>query len=143
MSKTFGVWKRKFKDKDGNIVERYFACPKTSKIYNENDFAEEISSRSSLTPGDVLGAISAISDLLKEKITTGNSVKLKGIGSFGMWVTSDGYENPKDINPKKVRATKITYKADPKLTQAIKEMKFDNMRKPPKGLVTKDSASEE
>jgi hypothetical protein len=65
------------------------------------------------------------------------SVKLKGIGVFGVWVTSKGYYKPKDINPKKVRASKVTFRPDRGLVKSIKEMKFDNMPKLPKGLVTK------
>ena len=67
----------------------------------------------------------------------GASVKLKGIGTFGVWVTSEGFDDAKDITAKKVKATKVTYKADRKLTQFIKEMKFETMPPLPKGLVEK------
>lgn len=143
MSKIFSIWKRKFKDDKGNQVEKYYACPKTWKLVDQNQLAEEICQRSSLTEGDVLGVISALSGLMLEKLLQGESVKIKGIGTFGIWVTSEGFDDPKDINPKKVKATKVTFKADRKLTKAIKEMKFDNMPKPPKGLVTKEDLGQE
>lgn len=137
MSKIFSIWKRKFKDNDGNQVEKYYACPKTWKLVDQDQLAKEICDSCSLTEGDVVGAISALSSILLEKLLQGESVKLNGIGTFGVWVTSEGYDNPKDINPKKVKATKVTFKADRKLTKAIREMKFDNMPPLPKGFVTK------
>ncbi|MFA7082710.1 MAG: HU family DNA-binding protein [Bacteroidales bacterium] len=137
MGKTFDIWKRKFKDAGGQVVEKFYACPKTFMVFDEDDLAEEISQRCSLTQGDVIGAVSALSDVIKEKLMMGASVKLKGIGTFGVWVTSEGFDDPKDITAKKVKATKVTYKADRKLTDSIKDMKFETMPALPKGLIAK------
>jgi len=139
MGKKFGIWKRKFKNVEGQEVEKFYACPKTFMVFDENDLAEEISQRCSLTQSDVVGAVSALADILLEKLVMGAGVKLKGIGTFGVWVTSDGFDDPKDITAKKVNATKVTYKADRKLTQSIREMKFETMPALPKGLVEKKS----
>ncbi|MDD2191652.1 MAG: HU family DNA-binding protein [Bacteroidales bacterium] len=137
MGKTFDIWKRKFRDAAGQVVEKFYACPKTFMVFDEDDLAEEISQRCSLTQGDVVGAVSALSEIIKEKLMMGASVKIKGIGTFGVWVTSDGFDDPKDITAKKVKATKVTYKADRKLTQAIREMKFETMPTIPKGFIGK------
>lgn len=137
MSKVFGIWKRKFKDAQGNEVEKYFACPKTLKVVDEEVLAREVSEMSSFTESDVLGMINALSNRLEFHLKQGSSVNLKKIGVFGVWITSEGFDSPKEINPKKVKASKITFKAARTLTRSIKEMKFDNMPKIPKGLVTK------
>lgn len=137
MSKVFGTWKRKFKDAEGNVVEKYYACPKTLKVIDEETLAREVSEMSSFTESDVLGMINAISNRLEFHLKQGSSVNLKKIGVFGVWLTSEGYDSPQEINPKKVKATKVTFKAARTLTRSIKEMKFDNMPKLPKGLVTK------
>ncbi|MFA5541210.1 MAG: HU family DNA-binding protein [Bacteroidales bacterium] len=143
MSKIFGIWKRKFKDAEGNVVEKYYACPRTSRVVDEETLVREVSEMSSFSEPDVLGMVAALSNRIEYHLMQGENVNLKKIGVFGVWVTSEGYDDPKDINPKKVKATKVTFKAARSLTRAIKEMKFDNMRKPPKGLVTKDTSSEE
>ncbi|NCC17465.1 MAG: hypothetical protein EOM29_00820 [Bacteroidia bacterium] len=137
MSKIFGTWKKKYKDAQGNVTEKYYACPRTTRVIDEDILAEEIAEMSSLTQGDVLSAISALSSRINAHLKKGASVKLKGIGVFGIWLTSEGYDNPKDINPKKVRASKVTFRPDRGLVKSIKEMKFDNMPKLPKGLVAK------
>ncbi len=137
MGKKFDIWKRKFRDATGQVVEKFYACPKTFMVFDEDDLAEEISQRCSLTQSDVVGAVSALSDIIMEKLVMGASVKIKGIGTFGVWVTSDGFDDPKDITAKKVKATKVTYKADRKLTQAIREMKFETMNPAPMGFIGK------
>lgn len=137
MSKMFSIWKKKFRTSNGEIVEKYYACPKTLKTVNTEELSEKISGACSLTPADVLGCLRALSDEIKTSLTSGSNVKLDGIGTFGVGVTSDGFDDPKKINPKKVRATKVTYIADKKLTREIKEMKFTNEPKIPKGIVVK------
>lgn len=139
MSKMFSVWKKKFKNEKGETIEKYFACPKTLRTVNTEELAERISGASSLTPADVLGCLRALSDEIKTSLNGGYNVKLDGIGTFGVGVTSEGFDDPKKINPKKVKATKVTYIADKKLTREIKEMKFTAEPKAPKGLVVKSS----
>lgn len=139
MSKMFSVWKKKFKNEKGETIEKYFACPKTLRTVNTEELAERISGASSLTPADVLGCLRALSDEIKTSLNGGYNVKLDGIGTFGVGVTSEGFDDPKKINPKKVKATKVTYIADKKLTREIKEMKFTAEPKVPKGAVIKSS----
>lgn len=139
MSKMFSVWKKKFKNEKGETIEKYFACPKTLRTVKTEELAERISGASSLTPADVLGCLRALSDEIKTSLNGGYNVKLDGIGTFGVGVTSEGFDDPKKINPKKVKATKVTYIADKKLTREIKEMKFTAEPKVPKGLVVKSS----
>lgn len=139
MSKMFSIWKKKFKNEKGETIEKYFACPKTLRTVKTEELAERISGASSLTPADVLSCLRALSDEIKTSLNEGCNVKLDGIGTFGVGVTSEGFDDPKKINPKKVKATKVTYIADKKLTREIKEMKFTAEPKAPKGLVVKSS----
>ncbi len=139
MSKTFSIWKKKFKTSTGEAVEKYYACPKTLRTVETEELSERISGACSLTQGDVLGCLKALSIEIKLSLLEGCNIKLDGIGTFGVGVTSEGFDDPKNINPKKVKATKITYKADRKLARDIKEMKFTAEPKIPKGAVVKSS----
>ncbi|MBP1646162.1 MAG: hypothetical protein H6Q16_1737 [Bacteroidetes bacterium] len=133
----FSIWKKKFKNENGETVEKYFACPKTLRTVETEELSERISGACSLTQGDVLGCLKALSIEIKLSLLEGSNVKLDGIGTFGIGVTSEGVDDPKKINPKKVKATKVTYIADKKLTREIKEMKFTAEPKVPKGIVVK------
>ena len=49
--------------------------------------------------------------------------------AFSIAVTSDGFENPEDITPDKVRATKIVFTPTKKFNKLLLEMKFTNYDK--------------
>lgn len=139
MSRIFGIWKKKFKDSNGTVIEKYYACSKTNSIVDTEELAERISSSCSLTQADVLGCLKALSIEMKLSFNQGSNIKLDGIGTFGIGISSEGFDDPKKIDPKKVKATKITYKADRKLSKEIKEMKFVAEQKPPKGYIAKSA----
>jgi len=137
MGKSFSIWKRTFKNKEGEMVEKYYACTKTTKIVSTKMLAKRIAESSSLTPGDVLSCISAITNEIQETLTLGDNIKLDGIGTFGVAITSDGVDDPKDLNPKMVRATKVSFKADRELTRLIKGMSFSHFPKFSNAIISK------
>ena len=55
-----------------------------NRIISEKTFNEEIRTASSLTPGDVKGAISALHDTLVNHLSNGEKVKIDGIGTFSL-----------------------------------------------------------
>jgi predicted histone-like DNA-binding protein len=63
------------------------------------------------------------------KLIDGDSVRFGDIGTFSIAVTSDGFENPEDITPDKVRATKIVFTPTKKFNKLLLEMKFTNYDK--------------
>lgn len=112
-------------DKTGDTPkERYYGVPVTSGQINEDRLAEEISERSSLTPADVLAAISALSDSLQNHLSNGHTVSLKGIGIFSVSASSEGVDTPKECTPAKVKAQRVCFKADNKLRSILENMKY-------------------
>ena len=55
-----------------------------NRTISEKTFNEEIRSTSSLSPGDVTNAISALHDTLVNHLSDGEKVKLRGIGTFSL-----------------------------------------------------------
>lgn len=102
----------------------YYAVAHSARLKNINELAEEISVACSLTPGDVLATVSALSDSIERHLSAGNSVKLPGIGVFSLSVSSEGFKNPKECTPSKVSAKRICFKADVKLRDILKFVKF-------------------
>ena len=137
MGKSFSIWKKTFKNDEGEMVEKYYACTKTTKIVSTKMLAKRIAESSSLTPGDVLSCISSITNEIQETLTLGDNIKLDGIGTFGVAITSEGVDDPKDLNPKMVKATKVTFKADRELTRLIKGMSFSHFPKFSNAIVSK------
>ena len=137
MGKLFVAWKKTFKNANGDVFQKYYACPKTTITIPTNVLAKRIAASSALTPGDVLSCLSSLSYEIQETLTLGDNVKVDGIGTFGVGITSEGVDDPKDLNPKMVKATKVTFKADRELTKAIKRMSFSHFPKFSNAIVSR------
>lgn len=137
MSYRFRISKRKFKTKDGETKVFYYACAKRHSKISTNEIADEISSKCSLTQGDVLGTLSALSGSLYNYLSLGNSIKLDGIGTFSLSITSDPSEDPNKVDARSVKVSKICFKADRRLVEKVKNINFEKEPEPPKGIVYK------
>ena len=129
MAKKYGTWKRKFKDASGQEKELYYACSRRGNVIDFDGLAEIITEISSLSKGDILSSLTNIEQVMLWKLIDGDSVRFGDIGTFSIAVTSDGFENPEDITPDKVRATKIVFTPTKKFNKLLLEMKFSNYDK--------------
>lgn len=129
MGKRYGTWKRKFKDASGEEKELYYACSRRGNVTDFDGLAEIITEISSLSKGDILSSLTNIEQVMLWKLIDGDSVRFGDIGTFSITVTSDGFENPEDITPDKVRATKIVFTPTKKFNKLLLEMKFTNYDK--------------
>ncbi len=107
---------------DGKV--QYYGVPVLSGTVNEDIIAKEISTRCSLTPADVLAALSALSDSIQEHLEDGRSVNLKGIGVFSVSASSEGFDIPEACTPAKVKARRICFRADNALRGVLDRMKY-------------------
>lgn len=129
MGKRYGTWKRKFKDASGEEKELYYACSRRGNVTDFDGLAEIITEISSLSKGDILSSLTNIEQVMLWKLIDGDSVRFGDIRTFSIAVTSDGFENPEDITPDKVRATKIVFTPTKKFNKLLLEMKFTNYDK--------------
>lgn len=115
-------------DKTGTeVVKRYYGIPVIWKQVNEIHLSEEICRRSSLTEADVLATLSALSDVLQEHLEAGDSVKLKGVGTFSVSASSKGFDTPEECTPAEVKAQRICFRADKDLRRVIGKMKYKRL----------------
>ena len=91
---------------------------------NEEDLAEILSANSSRSKGEVLSILTDLPDVIEEILKNGESVSIRGLGSFHASITSNGFEHPEDVLPHEVRVSKVYFIADRKFTQRVSRMKF-------------------
>lgn len=103
---------------------RYYAVPVTTGQITTEKLAEYISDRCSLTAGDVLAAVSALSELIREQLDCGYTVNLHNLGTFFISAGSEGFDSPEKCTPHHVKAQRVCFKADPCLRKSLKLMKF-------------------
>lgn len=84
--------------KSSNSYGKYFAKAVSQGEITLDEICQEISRNSSFSEGTVLGVVTELQDTMKEKLLSGQTVVLPGIGRFSLRVESIGVDNPKDFN---------------------------------------------
>lgn len=85
------------------LIKTHGALPKNAEyrvVAVENEtvgvkhLAQRIQESTSLTPSDVVAAVSALKDEMAAELKMGNNVHLPGLGYFSLAVKGDIYEDP-------------------------------------------------
>lgn len=112
-------------DKSGTEEKTlYYGVPVISGQIDEEYLAAEICERCSLTEADVLATICALKGCIQKHLEYGQSVKLKGIGTFSVSATSEGVETPQECTPSKVKAQRVCFRADNDMRGVLYRIKY-------------------
>lgn len=82
------------------------------RVMDIDTMATAIESKSSLTVGDVKHTIEAFVEQLRLSLTQGDKVKIDGLGTFHITLTSDGTEALKDCTVRSIRRVNVRFVAD-------------------------------
>lgn len=124
MRRYYSVSSKKFIDKDGQEVAKFYPNAVSAGHYGSVDMARDLSEATSLSEPDVVSALKAFSIVLEKRLKMGYNIKLDGIGTFSLSVTGEPCLTEKECKPNKVRVGKIAFKADSKLRKEMIDIKF-------------------
>ena len=81
----------------------------TVRVMDVNKLADAIEANSSLTAGDVKHAIEAFVEQLRLSLTQGDKVKIDGLGTFHITLSSEGTEKEKDCTVRSIRRVNVRF----------------------------------
>ena len=84
--------------KSNSSYVKYFAKAVSQGDVTLDEIAEEVCRNSSFSEGTVIGVVTELQDIIKEKLRDGQTIVLPGIGRFSLHVESIGVDDPKDFN---------------------------------------------
>ena len=84
--------------KSRNGYGKYYAKAVSQGEVTLEEIAAEACRNSGFKEGTVIGVVTELQELLKNKLADGQTVVLPGIGRFSLRVKSIGVEDPKDFN---------------------------------------------
>lgn len=127
MGMIYLVRKKVFQTKEG-LKELYYAVQRTLQarggVTNEK-LARRMSQRKGMTEGDVLSVLSDLPVFIEKALREGESVTIRGLGTFNLAITSPGCECPDDVMPGKVEVSRVYFKPDRGLVQRLRgDMEF-------------------
>ena len=84
--------------KSSSSYGKYFAKAVSQGEVTLKEIAEEACRNSGFSEGSIVGVVTELQNILKEKLRDGHTVVLPGIGRFSLRVESIGVDDPKDFN---------------------------------------------
>lgn len=99
---------------------------------------QRIADRCSLTPGDISAALLELSRSIEEEIRVGNSIQLKGIGTFRGSAKSPAVGFPGKIRAENIRFGGIVFTPDKALEDKLKGMTFKRVSETRRSAVLDD-----
>ncbi|MBP1629319.1 MAG: hypothetical protein H6Q15_212 [Bacteroidetes bacterium] len=125
MFHPYKVKKKKFR-RNNTWEESNYAVGVYRGTIDIEGIADKLAERSTIKQPDLLGAVVGTTQLIEEMMHLGYKVNLNGLGIFYLSVSSDeGYKNPKDVTPHRVKAKKVCFKASQKLQKNLQFVKFE------------------
>ena len=84
----------------------------TVRVMDVNNLSDDNEANSSLTAGDVKHSIEAFVEQLRLSLTQGDKVKIDGLGTFHITLSSEGTEKEKDCTVRSIRRVNVRFVAD-------------------------------
>lgn len=84
--------------KSSSSYGKYFAKSISQGEITLGEIAAEACRNSGFSEGTVCGVVTELQDILKHRLSEGQTVVLDGIGRFSLRVESIGVDDPKDFN---------------------------------------------
>lgn len=127
MGMIYLVRKKLFRTKEG-MKELYYAVQRTLQPrggVTTEKLAQRMASRKGMGEGDVQSVLVDLPKFIEDALREGESVTIKGLGSFNLAVSSEGFKHPDDVMPGEVRVSRIYFKPDRALVSRLrKDMDF-------------------
>lgn len=127
MGMIYLVRKKLFRTAEG-MKQLYYAVQRTLQTrggITTEKLAKRMARRKGMSQGDVESVLIDLPKFIEEALKEGQSVTIRGLGSFNVAITSEGFEQPDDVMPAQVKVSRIYFKPDRSLvTQLRQEMEF-------------------
>jgi predicted histone-like DNA-binding protein len=108
---------------------KYHAVPIYSGEISTRQLAKDLALISSLSEGDVLSTLCGLSPLIERYLHDGHTVRLDGLGLLSVSASSEGFSEPEECTPRRVKAKKICFRADVELKKQLKDIRFEHEKK--------------
>ena len=111
MGMIYLVRKKLFRSKEG-MKQLYYAVQRTLQPrggVTTEKLAQRMARRKGMGEGDVQSVLVDLPKYIEEALSEGESVTIRGLGSFNLAITSEGFEHPDDVMPGKVRVSRMDF----------------------------------
>lgn len=104
---------------------KWYASPVKAGTINNYQLSKGISSKSSLTRGDVMNVIENLVDEIPKYLTEGYSVNLNNFGTLRLSLSSEGVTDPGMFTAENVKNMRVVFTPSPEFKNALQNIHFE------------------
>lgn len=104
---------------------KWYLTQNISGSVKTKDIAEEIVKRSALSLGDVQSTLSNLVEIIPLFMKLGQSIRLEGLGSFHISVTSEGVHTAEELTIHQIKNAKIVFVPGIELKKSLEGISFE------------------
>ncbi|MDR2260529.1 MAG: HU family DNA-binding protein [Azoarcus sp.] len=99
--------------------KKWYLIKNKGRAIDLDEIAEDIQGRSSMTKGDILAVLSNLIQVLPAHLKKGDSVRLGGLGSFRLTITSNGADDAASLSTSDVKGARVVFVAGTELKREL------------------------
>lgn len=88
---------------------KFHANAQIWSVVNENELAEIISKRCTLTKHDLAAALSSLGEVICEILMSGQGVRLRNFGTFHLSITSEGTATKEEFGMENIKGVNVRF----------------------------------
>jgi predicted histone-like DNA-binding protein len=119
---------KKSNPQNPNGPKKKYASPVNVGTMVLKRIAKEISSRSSLTIGDVENVLYNLLEVLPIFLKIGMSIQLGDFGTFRLTLASEGVNEDEEFTVAKIKGVRVVFTPGIELKNALKDITFEELK---------------
>jgi len=108
----------------GGGAQKFYAATVNSGVQDIDALTRSIEKISTVSGADIRAVIYALTDVISNDLAQGDIVRLGELGSLRVSISSDGFDDEKDVSAKAVRKARILFAPGTMLKNMIKTLKY-------------------
>jgi predicted histone-like DNA-binding protein len=112
---------------DPKAPKKFYAQAKSSGEISLRDLANQISKRSTLSTVDVVAVLEAMIEVIPERISEGDIVRLGDFGSFSLTISSNGSEKETDVTVANIRDNSLNFRPGKQIQKILDVISYKKM----------------
>ena len=108
----------------GGGVKKYYASIVYDGETNVDDLIVEIEKFSALSEPDIRGVITAVENVIQNKLADSKIVRLEKLGTFYPSISSEGKDTAEEVTSNVIKSVSVNYRPGARIIQTMKAKGF-------------------
>ena len=112
----------------GGGKKKYYAAIVYAGEVKMDELIADIEKFSALSEPDIRGVISALENVIQNKLADSKIVRLDKLGTFYPTISSEGKDKPEDVTSKAIRNVNVNYRPGTRIVETMKTKGFKKVK---------------